>query len=159
MTTPERNLSFRAVIAAIFIVLLCVTSGTAQAGDDAARENKRIVLDFYAMLFEKHLVKDAFAMFVSEIYIQHNPNLPDGIEPDIKFLTERFRDYPEAANEVKRAVAEGDLVVLHVHSRLGPKDRGRAIVDIFRVTNGKIVEHWDVIQPVPEKAANNNTMF
>jgi len=62
-------------------------------------------------------------------------------------------------NEIKRAIAEGNLVVLHVHSTENKKDRGRAIIDIFRVENGKIVEHWDVIQNIPEQSKNSNTMF
>ena len=73
-----------------------------------------------------------------------------------RILKEKF---PNRSSEIKRVMAEGDLVVLHVHSKPSPEDRGSAIIDIFRVENGKIVEHWDVIQPIPEKAANTNTMF
>ncbi len=71
-------------------------------------------------------------------------------------LKEKF---PNPHSEIKRVIAEGDLVVLHVHSVRTPGERGRAIVDIFKVENGKIVEHWDVVQDVPEKPANQNTMF
>ena len=74
----------------------------------------------------------------------------------VAFLKEKF---PNSKSEIKRAIAEGDYVVLHVHSVREPGQRGRAIVDIFRLENGKIVEHWDVIQDVPETAANTNTMF
>lgn len=71
-------------------------------------------------------------------------------------LKEKF---PNSKSEIKRAFAEGDFVILHVHSVREPGQRGRAIVDMFRLENGKIVEHWDVIQDVPEKSANTNTMF
>ena len=74
----------------------------------------------------------------------------------VTFLKEKF---PNSRSEIKRAWAEGDYVILHVHSVREPGQRGRAIVDIFRLENGKIVEHWDVIQDVPEKSANDNTMF
>jgi len=70
-----------------------------------------------------------------------------------------FTKNPTARSEIKRAVAEGDLVFLHVHAKSSETDRGMAVVDIFRVENGKVVEHWDVVQPIPEKANNSNTMF
>ena len=69
----------------------------------------------------------------------------------MNFFTEKFQK-STSKNEIKRAIAEGNLVVLHVHSTENDKDRGRAIVDIFRVENGKIVEHWDVIQNIPEQS-------
>ncbi len=74
----------------------------------------------------------------------------------MSFLREKF---PALRSEIKRAFAEGDYVILHVHSVREPGQRGRAIVDIFRLEHGKIAEHWDVIQDVPEKAANQNGMF
>ncbi len=92
-------------------------------------------------------------------YKQHNPTAADGAEGlkgFIDFLKSRF---PNQKGEIKRVIAEGDLVVLHVHSTRGDSTPGRAIVDIFRLENGKVVEHWDVIQDIPEKAANTNGMF
>lgn len=159
----SRFLRKRVPLAAAFALFLILAFTThSRAAGDACQEaaaNKKLVLDFYTALFEKHQVKEAFDKFVSPDYIQHNPNIPNGTEPDIVFLTEKFKNNPESTNEVKRALAEGDLVVLHVHSRLNPADRGRAIVDIFRIKGGKIVEHWDVIQPVPEQTVSGNPMF
>jgi predicted SnoaL-like aldol condensation-catalyzing enzyme len=80
----------------------------------------------------------------------------EGLRGFIEFLKTRF---PKQHGEIKRVVAEGDLVVLHVHSTRGDDTPGRAIVDIFRIENGKVVEHWDVIQDVPAQAANANGMF
>jgi predicted SnoaL-like aldol condensation-catalyzing enzyme len=120
--------------------------------------NKKVVVDFY----EKALNQkdfDAAAKYFGPRYTQHNPtgaDGPQGLKNLVTFLKEKF---PQSHNEIKRVIAEGDLVVLHVHSVREPGTRGRAIVDIFKVEDGKIVEHWDVIQDVPEKSANDNTMF
>jgi predicted SnoaL-like aldol condensation-catalyzing enzyme len=92
-------------------------------------------------------------------YTQHNPNAPDGPEGFkifLQFLKEKF---PASRSEIKRMFADGDYVILHVHAVREPETRGNAIVDIFTLENGKIVEHWDVVQPIPEKAANANGMF
>jgi predicted SnoaL-like aldol condensation-catalyzing enzyme len=125
----------------------------------AEQSAKEIVTAFYKMTFYDHKVAEAFKTHVGATYKQHNPLVPDGIEPSVAFLSKRFETNPQAINEIKRVIADGDLVAVHVHSRLNDGDRGRAIVDIFRVENGKIVEHWDMIQPVPENAQNNNMMF
>jgi predicted SnoaL-like aldol condensation-catalyzing enzyme len=119
--------------------------------------NKKLVVDFYRTVFIEKRIIEGFERYVAPGYIQHNPLLQSGREAAVKFLTSRSTR--ESIADIKRVVAEGDLVVLHVHSRNNLADRGRAVVDIFRVTDGKIVEHWDVIQPVPEKPANTNTMF
>lgn len=124
--------------------------------------NKEIVTSFYEAVFRDHRVEEGFAKYVGDRYVQHNPLVPDGAAAAIGFFVPFFAANPHARNEIKRVAADGDLVWLHVHSRQNvndPNDRGRAIVDIFRVEDGKIVEHWDVIQPVPAQAANPNTMF
>jgi len=123
----------------------------------SAAANKKVVVDFYRTVFIEKRVIEGFERFVAPGYIQHNPLLQSGREAAVKFLTSRSTR--DSIADIKRVVAEGDLVVLHVHSRNNVADRGRAVVDIFRVADGKIVEHWDVIQPVPEKPANTNTMF
>lgn len=143
--------------AAAFALLVGAHVSSVATAQTTAAENKRIVVDFYRTVFVEKRVREGFEKHVVESYIQHNPIVPTGREPAVKLLSERLR--PESITEIKRVIAEGDLVVLHVHSRSNPQDRGRAIVDIFRVAGGKIVEHWDVIQAVPEKAANDNTMF
>ncbi|TMH63414.1 MAG: polyketide cyclase [Betaproteobacteria bacterium] len=132
----------------------------AYAADDARLErNKKAVLDFYDKgLNQKDF--DAASEHFGATYIQHNPiaaDGPQGFKAFVEFLKSKF---PQSRSEVKRVFAEGDYVILHVHAMREPGTRGAAIVDIFRLdANGKIVEHWDVRQDVPEKAANNNTMF
>jgi predicted SnoaL-like aldol condensation-catalyzing enzyme len=148
------NLSVLAVV-----IVLGANTGTAAAENDKIATNKKIVTSFYNLAFRDHKLEEAFARYGGDKYIQHNPLVPDGKEAVIKFFSGYFKLHPTAKNEIKRVIAEGDLVVLHVLSKSEPTDRGRAIVDIFRVEKGKVVEHWDVIQAVPDKAANNNTMF
>lgn len=143
----------------LFIAALAFAcSLLAQANETTAEANKKTVLAFYeAALVQRDT--DAAVKYLGSKYIQHNPVAPDGVEGVkglIKFLAEKF---PNRTSVIKRVVAQGDLVVLHVHAKSSPEDRGNAIVDIFRLENGKIVEHWDVMQPVPEKSANTNTMF
>jgi predicted SnoaL-like aldol condensation-catalyzing enzyme len=124
----------------------------------AARD---IVLKFYeAALNEKN--SEMARAFLGDKYIQHNPNVPDGIEAFVRFVRFRREKFPNARNEVKRVIAESDLVALHVHSVVIPNSPGRMIVDIFRVEDGKVVEHWDVIQEIPVALfppLNDNGLF
>ncbi len=121
-------------------------------------ENKKIVAAFYdAVLNQKDF--DAAAKFLGNRYTQHNPAAadgPEGLKGFVSFLKDKF---PNNRSEIKRIFADGDYVIVHVHAVREPGTRGNAIVDIFKLDDGKVVEHWDVIQPVPEKAANNNGMF
>jgi len=97
--------------------------------------------------------------YLGDHYIQHNPNVPDGLD-GFKAVVEYLRaKAPQSHSEIREAFADGDRVILHVHAVQAPGDRGSAIVDIFRLDQGKIVEHWDVVQPIPAEAANTNTMF
>ena len=140
----------------VVAMLALVLAAPALAADPEA--NKKIVVDFYNLALNQKDF-DAASKYLGPRYIQHNPNAPDGAEGLKRLVTFLKEKFPNSKSEIKRVIAEGDLVVLHVHSVREPGQRGRAIVDIFRLENGKIVEHWDVIQPVPEKAANDNTMF
>ena len=139
----------------LVLALLVVGALPAHADPEA---NKKAVLDFYdKALNQKDF--DAASKYFGPRYIQHNPGAPDGIKGFKAFIALRKEKTPNAKSEIKRAFAEGDYVILHVHGVREPGERGVAIVDIFRLENGKIVEHWDVVQPIPEKTANNNGMF
>lgn len=92
-------------------------------------------------------------------YHQHNPNIPDGVAGVRAGLGAYFQQFPDLAVSRKRVIAEGDLVAVHSHYVNAPGERGQAVLDLFRVRNGKIVEHWDVLQDVPATSANDNTMF
>ena len=120
--------------------------------------NKKVAVEAYDAMLNKHDI-DAATKHFGTRYIQHNPMAPDGIEGFKPFFKAYISQNPNSSVEIKRVLADGDFVVLHVHLRLHPDDRGRAAVEIFRLEDGKIVEHWDVIQPIPESPANNNTMF
>lgn len=121
--------------------------------------NRDVVVNFYQDVFQKHQVEAAVKRYIGEEYIQHNPYVADGAQPFLDYFVPFFQQNPQAKSEIKRVIVQGDLVVLHVLSKDKPEDRGTAIVDIFRVKNGKIVEHWDVQQAIPAEAANQNTMF
>lgn len=122
-------------------------------------QNRKIVHDFYDLAFNQHKPREAAALYIGDQYIQHNPFVPNGAAPFVEYFEGYFRAHPKSHVVFSHNVAEGDLVVLHLNSRADEKDRSRAIVDIFRVDNGKIVEHWDVAQIVPEKTVSGNTMF
>ncbi len=121
--------------------------------------NKRNVRAFYDLSFNRGEPQKATERYLGSRYIQHNPQAADGAEAFIGFVTWYREEFPELSVDLKRVIAEGDLVVTHGVIKTSPEDRGTAAVDIFRIEDGKIVEHWDVLQPVPEEAANDNTMF
>ena len=131
----------------------------ARAGNSAQEEaNKKVVLDLY----EKGINQKDFAAAAKLLgprYVQHNPRAADGAEGFKAFIDFLKAKFPNYHSEIKRVFADGDYVILHVHNVPAPGERGAAIIDIFRLENGKVVEHWDVRQDVPEKSANNNTMF
>ena len=120
--------------------------------------NKRVVVDYYQTAFDGDPEK-AVADHFGDRYVQHNPDAADGPEAFIGFVHWIRGEYPELRLEIKRVIAEGDLVATHSHLILKPGQPGRALADFFMLENGKVVEHWDVMQEVPEKSANPNGMF
>jgi predicted SnoaL-like aldol condensation-catalyzing enzyme len=127
--------------------------------DEQLEANKRIVREWHDLAINQRKPEEAVAKYLGPHHRQHNPGAADGGEPFIRTVKWIAETYPDFRFETKRIIAEGDYVVLHSHFIRKPGDRGQAIVDIFRLENGKIVEHWDVVQEVPETSANNNTMF
>jgi predicted SnoaL-like aldol condensation-catalyzing enzyme len=122
--------------------------------------NKDLVVAFYKKALFEGRVEEAFRLYAGTPYRQHNPLIEDGMEGLKKFAKRIMANHPDAHAEIKRVFADGDHVILHSHwYGLSDSPRGEAVVDIFRLEGDKVLEHWDVIQPIPETSANANTMF
>ena len=121
-------------------------------------QNKQNAIDFYRMAYLGDPAK-AVGLYVGAEYIQHNPLVGDGKAPFIAYFNEMARDYPDKKIKFLRAVAEDDLVALHTH-QTWPGNEEYVTMDFFRFDeHGKIVEHWDAMQEVPDKSANDNSMY
>lgn len=142
-----------------FAAALLALAPAAHAADASKQElNKKIVKEFYDLAINK---KDfeAASKYLGQRYIQHNQRAADGAE-GLKNFVQFLRDkFPTSHSEIKRIFVDGDYVILHVHAVREPGTRGIAVVDIFKLQEGKIVEHWDVHEDILEKAANPNGMF
>ncbi|MFF7887731.1 nuclear transport factor 2 family protein [Streptomyces sp. NPDC007896] len=124
---------------------------------DGAASKKVVTALFHEIVVDKD--PSAFERYGLDPFYEHNPQHADGVAAAKELFTGLFAAHPEVSIDVKRVIAEGDYVAVHHHLRLAPDDRGFSCIEFFRVRDGKIIEHWDAVQPVPETSANDNTMF
>ena len=151
-------LSKRSLLFLATLVVLAFSVSSFAERTQQEQDNIDLVVEFYNVALNDLNAEKALT-YLGDTYIQHNPvaqNGPEGLAGFINYLKGQF---PQNHNDIKKAYADGDHVFLHVHSKRTPDSRGNAIIDIFRVDDGKIVEHWDVIQEIPAESANDNTMF
>lgn len=146
------------VVVAAALAMSASVTFAADVSKEQERANLKAVLAFYEKGLNQKDADGAIA-YIGDRYIQHNPSAEDGVAGFRKFIGFLKEKFPSSRSEIKRSFVDGNYVILHVFAKREASDRGRAIIDIFRLENGKIVEHWDVAQPVPETAANTNTMF
>jgi predicted SnoaL-like aldol condensation-catalyzing enzyme len=150
---------------AILFAALIAFSGIARADDAPAvsasetAANKALVTEMFQHLFVGMKADTEADKYFASDFIEHDPASADGTKALMTFFKGFYQQYPKQSTVMKRVIADGDLVAVHFHAKTTPEDRGVAGVDLFRVENGKVVEHWDVVQPIPEKSANDNTMF
>lgn len=142
-----------------FLVLFFVSS-VVMAGD-LTKSNKDLVVEFYTEVFLK-AQPEILDEYMGDVYIQHNPHVPDGKEAIRGFIASYLVPIVKGGGSIGkiiRVIAEDDLVVVHAKLEHYPSEKGGAVVDIFRVENGKIVEHWDVAQELSESSVNSNGVF
>lgn len=140
-------------------VLSCTAFSSALAADIPTFKNNKAEAEyFWNEVFNKHNTA-VIGPMVSLSYKQHSPGFADGKKAFMDGISGFLKEFPESTAEIKHIGADGDLVYIHNHIKLNKEDRGQVAMDIFRIKNGKIVEHWDVIRDIPEKAENSNTMF
>lgn|SRR3990167_2434822 len=143
------------IIMFIFILISCNSYASNISQQDI---NKKNVIEFYnKALNEKDF--DAASKYLGPQYRQHNPTAADGPEGLRNYIQFLRNHYPDAHSDIKAVFSDGNYVILHVHAIREPGTRGRAIFDLFRLEDGKIVEHWDAVQDIPEESENSNGMF
>jgi predicted SnoaL-like aldol condensation-catalyzing enzyme len=123
-----------------------------------ANRNKDAVVSFLKMASSGD-VREAYSKFIGPNFKHHNPYFEGSAETLMRAMEENARENPDKTLDVKRTIAEGDLVAVHSHVRLKPEDRGGAVVHLFRFEQGRVVELWDLGQQVPEQSPNQYGMF
>lgn len=147
------------ILAALATLALTAQPAAAAKPAKCKLTPKQVVTEFMTEFYIRKNVRGAFETWVDPGYIQHNPMAATGRDAAIAFLEPFFASNPAIRYEIKRVIADGKLVAVHAHGRFSAEDRGIAVVDILRVEGCKVMEHWDVVQPVPEKSFNTNGMF
>lgn len=128
--------------------------------DRATLSDREVADHFIEVFYTQNRLVDGFQAWVHPDYIQHDPNSPTGRDATIEVLARHMEANPAMTHDVQRVIYGDDgLVAVHYHFKRAPEDPGSAVVDIFRIEDGYLVEHWDVIQPIPEHSLNENTMF
>jgi predicted SnoaL-like aldol condensation-catalyzing enzyme len=143
----------------IALTLIAAAPSEAEARKTCRLSPKEVVTKFMTKLYIDRKPREAFEAWVDPNYIQHNPMAATGRDAAVAFLEPFMASNPNINYSIKRIIADGNLVAVHAHGRFAPDDRGIAVVDILRVEGCKVMEHWDVVQPVPATSANNNGMF
>ena len=156
--TGRARTGIATVLAAATMLAAC------QAGEDPQTvleaENLKKAVHCMELLEKHHDLETAGRECFTDTYIQHTPWLPDGKEAVLEAFARRLERNPEKTIDIKRTAADGDLVWIHLHSKRSADDvLGNAVINIFRMENGRFAEHWNVVQRVPEDSANDNTMF
>ncbi|MEZ5742430.1 MAG: nuclear transport factor 2 family protein [Sphingomonadaceae bacterium] len=148
-------------IAALLACLLlagCAASATGVGSASPTTDNRAIVADFARLFYTERNVPEAFERYVAEDYIQHNPGIANGRAAAVAALAPMFSE-PGRKFEIRQILVDGEMAVIHVHAIPEPGSRGASVFDMYRLSKGKIVEHWDAIQPVPAQSANPHPMF
>lgn len=147
------------LLACLFIACVGGIAPSSAMANDCRLTPRQVVTRFLDEFYGKKQVRSSFERWVDSGYIQHNPFAATGREAAIQFLEPYFKAHPDITNDIKRFIVDRDIVAVHVLARTDTKDQGLAVIDIFRVKRYKIVEHWDVMQPIPEHSFNDNGMF
>jgi len=157
MTTTGKSAFLTAVLFALLLFpLACLAKET---GKKELEANKRVVKEFYDLAFNQKRPKEAAARFFGATYTQHYPLAADGPQAFVEFATWFTQTNPELKVDIKKIVAEGNLVTLFSHFNMKAGDRGLTAFDMFRLEKGKLVEHWGFDIPVPEKTTSGNSLF
>jgi predicted SnoaL-like aldol condensation-catalyzing enzyme len=127
--------------------------------ESLSEQNKKVVLAFYKEAHFHGDVDGAIARYVGKTYTQHTALAEDGVEGLRDYINFFLKTFPSAKGDIRRVIADGDMVAVHAHWTGLVSETGDVSVDIFRVEDGKLVEHWDVLAPVPATSKNNNPVY